>query len=185
MSVHIGVNCSSRQVRDQMFQFLKQYFKDWKDLYLDPNDPKGQYTATCLDEGYPFKSPQIFDFILYAGGSFTGEWDYIRAICGWIALKIGKTKKFAGIDGSFPSYFWQEKTEPVIRRDQLGLIKNRKLFEKQALMPVTKYGLRTHFWNKYPADDPRRMEQLKQKKIITREMIRLDRLWQKWLKHSH
>ena len=121
MGWSISVNIKSIKHRDLMLEFLVKNWRRWPEV--NGEDNKDHTFST---------DPLTGTEVCYGGGKkcnigfemhgFEPESDYIYQACRWMALTVGKKKKFIGINKSAPYINYDDEDHwPVLIRGEYKL----------------------------------------------------------------
>lgn len=111
MGYSIAMRCRSKALKKKMRAFMKTHYRGWAEI--DDNQ-KHSYSRFSDDLDYDgAKTALGFDY-----NACEPERDYIFAVCRWMAIKIGRKKKWKAL-GLVPYYVYDGyESWPILVEDE-------------------------------------------------------------------
>jgi len=181
MGYCISVNVRSVSLRDKMLQFLKENWRQWPELNGGSKDDPAYSCPPETGETLCYNSKRKCNIGIEYHVIDGAERDYIYQFCRWLAITIGKKKKFKGVEDSV-SYIVYDGFEcwPVMITG-----KNK---------PCKDSEWNWAFYDEYGTKKPDEFDvviyklygqdMLKELEKIRNEIIRLDKLWEEFCKEK-
>lgn len=178
----IATPCRSYPALAKMMAFWAENYRSWPALWGQPNGPCYVSSPRDKDLSYDSGSCRIgFDY--NASG---GEWEYAYGLCRFMALRVGRLKRFEGFEDPAPYMVYDgHESWPVLNRSEWVLVPKRWTWSfvgptgyrpstqtRSLLRCAKKYGKNSSDWY------PEALEESKQEDVvIRRELNRLAKLW--------